>query len=317
VGGKVPFQNTDPASGKRIHQNCRTSILIVNSVLFFGFAHNSDSFPYHGWAFSYKYDTTNRRFEQLAVYCVTPNADEGGVWQGGQGFAIDGKSIYLTTGNGDFNVGKNDMSMAVIKMSFDLKVEDYFVPANWNGYSRADLDLGGCGPTLIPNSHFVVVGVTKYGSVHLIDINNMGKFEAAKDSCRQTINLKTGYTVPGGNPVIWDTGNGAKVYVWGPGLPIVQWTFNPTSTILENRVNYGGDMGGGGMFVTSNGQSEAILWAFGHNAIMAFDATKDISAGPIWRATTSGPSSWGWPTVSNGKLYTNGGDGRTSVFGLK
>jgi len=267
--------------------------------------------------FSYRYDTGNRRFEQVAVYCITPNADEGGVWQGGQGIASDGKSIYFTTGNGDFNVGKKDMSMAVIKMSFQLELEDYFVPANWQSYSRGDLDLGGCGPTLIPNTHFLVVGVTKYGSVHLIDTTNMGKFESNKDSCRQSISLKTTYTVPGGNPVIWDTGNGAKVYLWAPGINMVQFTFNPSTTMLENRKDWNGDTGGGGLFVSSNGQSDAVLWAFAHNGIFAFDASKDISAGPIWHTTVSGPASWGWPLIVNGKVYTNGGDGRISVFGLK
>jgi len=81
-------------------------LLVVNGVLYFGFAHNSDSFPYHGWVFSYQYDNTKKQFNQLNYFCVTPNADEGGVWQGGQGFATDGTNFYFTTGNGDFNPSK-------------------------------------------------------------------------------------------------------------------------------------------------------------------------------------------------------------------
>jgi len=301
VNGQIPFQNTETGNGKRIHNDCRTSILIVNSVLFFGFAHNSDSFPYHGWVFAYRYDTSNRRFVQVAYYCVTPNADEGGVWQGGQGIASDGKSIYFTTGNGEFNTGKKDMSMAVIKMSLQLELEDYFVPAKWDSYSRGDLDLGGCGPTLIPNTHYTVVGVTKYGSVHLIDTNQMGKFDSGKDSCRQSISLRTSYTVPGGNPVAWDNGNGAKVYLWCPETNLLQYTYNPNSQMLEGQKEWQGNPNGGGLFVTSNGQADAVLWGFGRGGIYAFDATKDISSGPIWHSAVSGPSSWGWPLIVNGK----------------
>jgi len=315
VNGQVPFQNTDNASGKRIHNDCRTSLLLVNNYIIFGFAHNSDSYPYHGWVFTYQYN--NNKFNQIASYCITPNADEGGVWQGGQGIASDGKSIYYTTGNGEFNINKKSMSMAVIKMSFQLELQDYFVPAKWQSYSSGDLDIAGCGPTLIPNSNYQIVGVTKYGSVHLINSNNMGKFNANQDSCKQTINLKTGYTVPGGNPVVWLTGGAAKTYVWAPSLEIMQWTYDPSAEILKNQVKWGGDNGGGGLFITSNGQTNGILWAFGHGAIYAFDASKDISSGPIWKASVSGPASWGWPTIVNGKVYTNGGNGQISIFGLK
>jgi len=316
VGGQVAFQNTDP--NKRIHQNCRTSLLIVNSVIYFAFAHNSDSFPYHGWVFAYRYDTSAQQFVQVAYYCTTPNAGEGGVWQGGQGLASDGTSVYFTTGNGDFNPAKNSMSMAVIKMSLQLTLEDYFVPANWKQYSNGDLDLGGCGPTIIPNTKYLFVGMTKYGSVHLVDSSQMGKFTANQDSCRQTISLRTGYVPPGGNPVAWNTGSGtnAKVYVWAPGGDLFQFTFNGGTDKLENTVRWGGDNGGGGLFISSNGMADAILWAYGNGAIYAFDASKDVSAGPIWQAKLSGPPHWGWPLIVNGKIYTNGADSKITVYGL-
>jgi hypothetical protein len=317
VGGMVPFQNTDSGNGKRLHNDCRTSMLIVNSVLFFGFAHNSDSYPYHGWAFSYQYDAAGKKFNKLASYCVTANDDEGGVWQGGQGFASDGTSVYFTTGNGPFKESDGSMSMAVLKMSFDLKIQDYFVPAKWQSFSNADLDLGGCGPIIIPNTKYLFVGVTKYASVHLIDTTNMGKFDGSKDSCKQTIVTGSGYTRPGGNPVAWDTGNGAKIYVWAPGEPIYQFNYNSaTEKIDEPFVTWKGNLGGGGLQITSNGGNNAILWAFGLGDTYAFDATKDISAGPIWTASLRGPASWGWPTISNGKVYLPSYDSTMSIYGL-
>jgi len=319
VGGQLAFQNTlDATTGHRLKEDSRTSILIVNGMIYFGFAHNSDSFPYHGWVFGYRYDTD--KFVQVLAFCVTPNEGAGGVWQGGQGLSSDGKSFYFATGNGNYNPAKESMSMAVIKMSLQQPtVEDYFVPANWKPYSNGDQDLGGCGTALIPNTHYLVVGVTKYGAVHLIDTTNMGKFTANNDACRQTVSLHSGLVGPGGNPVSMATGNGAKVFLWGPGLPIVQLNFNSATNMLEAPgVKWAGDGAGGGLFITSNGNNDPILWALSHTGtIYAFDASKDISAGPIWKATVHNPTSWGWPTVSNGKVYTNGGDSKVYVYGLK
>jgi len=316
--GRVFFQNTQPiGSGRRIHQNSRTSMLILNSVLFFGFAHNSDSFPYHGWIFSYRYDIANRQFVQLAFFCTTPNAGLGGVWQSGQGLATDGTSIYFTTGNGDFNPGKDSYSMAVIKMSLQLTVEDYFVPQNWKGYSNADLDVGNCGPALIPGSHYVVVATTKYGAAHLMDTNNMGKFNAGKDSCRQTVSVHNGFVAPGGNPVVWNTGKISKIYTWGPGAVLAQLNFDSGSEMIQNPFPSWGTNSGGGLFITSNGVNDGLLWAYGNGHIYAFDASKDVSAGPIWNAGTRGSASFGFPMVANGRVFLPGADSRISVYGHK
>jgi len=65
VNGQVTFQNT---GAPRIHQNSRTSLLFVNGLIIFGFAHNSDSFPYHGWVFTYRYNTQSMKFEQGNVF---------------------------------------------------------------------------------------------------------------------------------------------------------------------------------------------------------------------------------------------------------
>jgi len=146
----------------------------------------------------------------------------------------------------------------------------------------------------------------------------MGKFTANQDSCKQSISLKGSYTVPGGNPVVWTNGNIAKIYVWAPSLNIIQFTFDSTTDSIRTPFNsWAGDTGGGGLFITSNGEADAILWAYGHGSIYAFDASKDVSSGPIWKAAVNGPSSWGWPLVVNGKVYTNGGDAKISIFGLK
>jgi len=208
------------------------------------------------------------------------------------------------------------MGMSVIKMSLQLEIEDYFVPAKWKQYSGEDADIGACGAALIPNTNYLIVGITKYGGTHLIDTNNMGKFTANQDSCRQSIAVATGAS-PGGNPVAWNTGNGAKIYLWASSSGLVQFDFNPTTQMINLPFKaWKGFNRGGGLQISSNGMSDAILWAHAGDNLYAFDASKDVTAGPIWTGNALGSSSWGWPTVVNGRVYTNGYDGKISVFGL-
>jgi len=319
VNGQVPFANTqDPGSRKRLHSDCRTSLLIVNSVVYFGMGTFADLYPYHGWVFAYKYDTGAKKFTQVASYCTTANGEQGGIWAASQGIASDGNFIYFTTGNGDFNPGNGSLSMAVIKMSLQLQPVDYFVPAKWSSYGRNDWDLGGCGPILLPGSHYVFVSVTKYGAAHLVDINDMGKFNATVDACHQTIAIINGAVFPGGNPVAWNTGSSIKIYSWAPRLALVQFTFSPTTQLINTPfVSYTEAVEkGGGLAISSNGAQDPILWTWGEDGISAFDATKDISSGPIWSSKINGPNAWSWPTITNGKVYVNSGDAKIYVYGV-
>jgi len=316
VNGQLVFQNTGLTD--RLKADCRTSILIVNQALYFGFAHNSDSHPYHGWVFSYKYDFSAKKFDQPKFFCITPNAGSGGVWQGGHGLASDGKYIYFDTGNGPFDPSKNSFAMAVMKMTLDLELVDYFVPAQYKQYSSADKDISGCGPILIPNSPYLFVGVTKYGSVHLINTNSMGKFNAQTDSCKQSISLRNSLVAPGGNPVVWSNGSTTKLYMWAQSLSLIQMVYNPSTQLIDLPLSsWDADKVGGELFVSSNGNSNAILWALSRNQkLYAFDASQDISAGPIWQSAVASPTSWGWPTVANGKVYVPCGNRQVSAFGL-
>jgi len=309
VGGQVPFQNT---GNPRIHNNVRTSLLVLPSGdIYFGTAHNSDSLPYHGWVFGYRY--VANKFEQIGAFCTTPNGQEGGVWQAGQGLSSDGKSIYFTTGNGDFDPTRGNYAMSVVKMSLNLQVEDYFTPAKWRGYSNGDADLGSCGGALIPGTNYIFVGPTKYGAAYLVDTTNMGKFNANQDSCKQSWGGGLGGV--GGNPVAWNNGNGlAKVYL-PSGQGISQFDFDTATQKMSDPKKWNGR--GGGLQITSNGVNGAILWAHGGDTIYAFDASKDVTAGPIWQGNALGSSSWGWPTITNGRVYSNGYDGKITVYGLQ
>jgi len=128
--------------------------------------------------------------------------------------------------------------------------------------------------------------------------------------------LNNGAVFPGGNLVAWNDGTNVKVYAWPPHLPVIQLTYNPTTELLETPyVSWVAPPETEGLAITSNGIRDPILWAWGQAGLFAFDASKDISAGPIWSAKLSGPTAWSWPLVVNGKVYVADYDSNIYVYG--
>ena len=142
VGGVVKFDST--------HANSRPAPVLVNGIAYFGIAHNSDSFPYHGWVLGFKYDAAQSKIVNTAVFCTNPNGGEDGIWQGGKGLvADDAGNIYFTTGNGTFDANTKGISattsygMSIVKVSTPtLAVLDWFAPHDQLSRSNADLDVG-------------------------------------------------------------------------------------------------------------------------------------------------------------------------------
>ncbi len=68
-----------------MRENQHTGLLLLNGVIYFGFASHGDNQPYHGWIFGYNATTLQRT---LAL-CLTPNGEGAGVWMSGGGLAAD------------------------------------------------------------------------------------------------------------------------------------------------------------------------------------------------------------------------------------
>jgi len=101
-------------------------------------------------------------------------------------------------------------------------------------------------------------------------------------------------------------------------VSLYEFIYDPAKQLINTpQISWNGDTSGGGLFITSNGQNNGILWAFSHSGkLYAFDAANPISNGPIWQAGVPGPASWGWPTVTNGKAFVPAGNGQIYAFGL-
>jgi outer membrane protein assembly factor BamB len=316
VNGFVHF---DP-----LRNNQRAGLLLVNGLIYVGWASHCDNGPYHGWVMSYDAHT----LQQNGVWNSTPNAGLGGVWQaGGAPAADDDGNVYFATGNGGFdaNTGGLDFGDSVIKsgtpLNGRLTVFDYFTPHDEQSLDDQDLDLGSGGPMLLPtqrpgspHQHLLTLG-GKGGVIYLIDRDNMGHFNPNNDdqiveSLPASISLTGGIAAWWHNTVyfvpVFDT---LKAFHFDPktGLfspaPVSQTItfFNFPTALLS---------------VSSNGNKDGILWApqddgysKGEPAILrAYDAHN--LAHELYNSeenfTRDDPGAAGKftvPTIANGKVY--------------
>ena len=336
-GTPTVFFDGDHGNG-RFHANDRAGLLLVNGVVYASFAHNSDSNPYHGWVLGYQY-AAGSGFTQKYVFCTTPNGSssntpgggDGGVWQAGKGLTADaGGNIYFSVGNGTFdaNNGGIDYGMCYMKLSPSLQVLDWFAPNDEKKWSDQDLDLGNSGLTLIPGTTSLFAGGTKFGSAFLLDTASLGKFTGGgPDKVVNRIDNVSSTDDVGQNSIGWDGGSFQYAYLWPGGQPIEQFRFNPSAgKLTPGSIFVTGDSSatnGGSLAVSSNGTSNAILWAVdGGGVLRAYDAT-NVANGEFWdssqnssRDSFSNVGHFQFPTVVDGKVYVPTGNATVEVYGL-
>ncbi|HXA48972.1 MAG TPA: hypothetical protein VNV86_01640, partial [Candidatus Acidoferrum sp.] len=201
VDGTLRF---DPKGG-----NQRPGLVLVNGNVIIAWASHEDIRPYHGWVMAYSAAT----LKQVAVFCVSPDGTEGGIWQSGRGPAVDPTgAIYFETGNGSFD-GKRDFGTSLIKLVLRggaFTVDDYFTPHDYEALNARDVDLGSTGPMLIPGTNFLLGG-SKRGVLYLFDSSKLGRLTPDDAGMLQQVDNKGGRLLAG--PAYWGTKDAGKVYV--------------------------------------------------------------------------------------------------------
>ncbi len=320
VNGVVSFDTS--------HANCRPGLLLLNGVVYSAFAHNSDSFPYHGWIFGYSYDQT--KFTQTAVFCTNPNGGLDGIWMAGNGLMADANgNIYTTVSNGTFDIlsGGTSYGMCTLRLSTpDLKVQDWFAPFDERSQSSADLDVGSAGILGIPGTNRLFYGITKFNSAFVLDSTNLGGFTPnGPDNVVQRFDSLTSGVHVGPNPVCWDASSVKYVYLWPKDAALIQYKYDPTTKQFNPSGAYkrAAQTAGGSLAITANGSANGILWAVDYNSVFhAYDAT-DVSKPELWNSTMNSardslPSvgHFQFLTVVNGKAYVPTGSASIVVYGL-
>jgi hypothetical protein len=334
TGDSITVNSQNRVYFNGLRQMNRPGLMLLNGVIYAGYASHGDVYPYHGWLLGFSEST----LALTAVMNLTPNGSLGGIWSSGGGVACDTSgNIYVMTGNGTFdgdNTGgtvtglngnnqpaNGDYGDSFVKIAVDsttsqgnqningwgLKVLDYFSPYNNQTLSSNDTDVGSGGvlvlPTSVGNSSHqqLIVGGGKQGVVYLIDTNAMGEY-GVSDSVVQEASIGS----------IFDTAAffNNNVYFGGASdngrtFPISNATLG-TPTATPDTFAWPGSS----PTVSASGTSNAAVWMLdrGTNQLRAY--SPDLST-EYWTSALAASNrdavgtveKFAVPTVADGNVF--------------
>jgi hypothetical protein len=327
-GGNVVF---DPAQYKE-----RAALLLLNGVIYTGWASHCDIRPYTGWIMGYSEST----LAQTSVLNVTPNGNEGAIWMAGAGLAADSSgNIYFLDANGDFDTSLNasgfpsngDFGNAFMKLSTtgnQLAVADYFEMDNGVSESGSDTDLGSGGMIVLPdlkdgsgNTRHLAVGAGKDSNLYLVNRDSMGKFSPSNNN---NIYQELGGALPGGvwaMPAYFNN----TIYYGSVSSPIQAFTITNAKLSISATSQTATSFGypGATPSISANGASSGIVWAVENNNPAVLHAYNATNLNELYNSNqaSAGRDQFGpgnkyiTPMIVNGKVFVGTPNG-VAVFGL-
>jgi hypothetical protein len=308
----------------------RPGLLLLNGTVYGTWASHCDNGNYHGWVIGY----SELSLLPNGIWVDTPNAAQGGFWNGGSGAAADsGGSIYVASGNGTYDTN-SDFGDSIVRLTPGagrLTEADYFTPWDQLLLDENDTDVGSGGITLLPDQPgsqypHLLVQAGKEGTIDLVNRDNMGHFHANNDDqIVQTLPFKIGGVW--GAPAFWNN----TAYFGGQEDHFKAFTFNPQTQLLSTNptsestqfFNYPGPTPS----ISSNGNSDGIAWIIqtdtyggGAAVLHAYDATN--LATELYNSnqnlTRDNPGlavKMVTPTIADGHVFV-GAENQVSMFGL-
>ncbi len=325
-GAGGDFFSPSPVEFLPYFQINRAGLLLLNGVVYTGWASHCDARSYHGWIIAFD----GKDLHQVSVFNSTPNANQGAFWMGGAAPSADrAGNIYAVSGNGKFDGDVNgaDLGDSVIKLSSPgLTVVDSFTPFNQEYLDRADIDLGSSAAVLLPDaagsaSHpHLLVNAGKEGRIYLIDRDQMGRFQAGSD--RQIVQSIAGAVGPvfGGPAYYNNTLYFAPANDRVKAFPISEAHIEaPPSSQSASVIPYPGAVPA----VSADGSLNGIVWLIEAGAagiLHAYDASdlgrELYNSGMNASRDAPGPlTKFSAPVIANGKVYIGTGNS-LAVFGL-
>jgi hypothetical protein len=328
-GGNINF---DPK-----WENNRPGSLLLNGIVYLGFAAHGDQGPYHGWVLAYDAKTLALK----SAYCASPNGAGSGIWMSGSGLAADvpaGKPfgrLFVATGNGTYDATMpygNNMDFGDDNIRLDLSngvmtAEDAFTPMNQASLNSSDTDLGSGGALLLPDqpgahTHMMVQG-GKQGILYIMDRDNLGDYSTSKNTDLGEISTSGLWSMP----AYWNN----FIYVWGNGGRLQAYSINNgvISTSPASTSTFTLGYPGATPSISSNGTTNGIVWAlqtdlYGANGTSVLHALSATNvATELYNSAQNGTNDlagpivkFAVPTVINGKVYV-GTSNQMDVYGLK
>ncbi len=107
-----------------------------------------------------------------AISYIVPTERMGGIWNP-TGIPVDSDgNLWVAIGN-TASTSTFDFGSAVIRMSPQLEVVDYFAPNHWVALNQSDLDINTTAPVLLENGRVMIIG--KDSGAYLLDAANLGE----------------------------------------------------------------------------------------------------------------------------------------------
>jgi hypothetical protein len=312
-GGKVIF---DPAQYKE-----RAGLLLIGNTLYLAWASHCDFRPYTGWIMGYNATT----LKQTTVLNVTPNGNEGAIWNSGAGMAADGNgNIILLDANGVFDTtltaagfpNDADYGNAFLRLTIKggLAVADYFEMDNEASENGSDTDLGSGGTLLVTQKDStgkvwqLAVGAGKDSNLYVVDRTNMGKFSSSANNVYQEL----AGALPGGvwsMPAFFN-----NVVYYGPvGSPLLAFQFKNAKLLPSPVAKTSNSFGypGATPSISTNAGKNGIVWAIENSnpaVLHAYNAKTLLELYNSNQAASGrdhpGPGNkFITPMIANGKVY--------------
>ncbi|MGH7605259.1 MAG: pyrrolo-quinoline quinone [Gemmatimonadaceae bacterium] len=327
-------------------QNQRQGLTLLNGTVYVTFSSHCDWGPYHGWILGYDAST----LQQKIVYNDTPNGSAGGLWESGAGMAADAEgNLYVVAGNGTVGdsaagdptslTNRGESALKLTPTGSTLRVASYFTPSDFQYLNDNDLDYGGTGALLIPNTNLYVTG-GKDGNIYVLNKDDMGGYQPSSNRVQQVVRIGTNNVNMHCQTTYYKGNSREFVYVWSENDPLRAIPFDRASNLLSPQSEIvssaPGPTGQSGaiLSVSSNG-SEAgtgILWS---SYAASGDAEHDVSPGilrafdasdvtkELWNnRQNSGDAAGSYakfaaPTIATGHVYLPTFSNRVVAYGLR
>ena len=311
----------------------RAGLLMLGRTVYLAWASHCDFRPYTGWIMGYD----ARTLKQTTVLNLTPNGNEGAIWNSGAGMAADDNgNIFLLDANGVFDTDLNskgfpndgDYGNAFLHLTTKgrLVVADYFEMDNEAQENSTDTDLGSGGALLINQKDSngktwqLAVGGGKDGNLYMVNRTNMGKFSSSANNIYQEIPGALGFG-------IWSmpAAGGSSVYFGPVSGPILEFHFKNakllTSPVAQTSVTF--PYPGATPSISTNAGQNAIVWATANTnpaVLYAFNALTlqmlyNSNQAPKKRDQFGNGNKYITPMIANGKVFVASQTG-VGVFGL-
>jgi outer membrane protein assembly factor BamB len=311
----------------------RDGLLAAGGTIYLAWGSHCDIRPYTGWIMAYNPTT----LVQTSVLNVTPNGNEGAMWNSGAGMAADSAgNIFVLDANGYFDPTLNaagfpvdgDYGNAFLRLTTGkgLAVADYFEMYNQASENGSDIDLGSGGALLLNQTDStgkvwqLAIGGGKDGNLYVVDRTNMGKFNASQNVIYQELSG----ALPGG---IWSmpAAFGGRIYYGPVGSPILCFQFKNAKLLTSPvaRTSNSFAFPGATPSVSSNGSQQGIVWAVENVNPAVLHAYNAITLAELYNTNqaANGRDHFGannkfiTPMIANGKVYVGTKTG-VGAFGL-